>query len=275
MSKHKIILTAAMFIVFASGCGKEDENGNTAPDTQAELTEDQPKAMEAGAAENRRANETRESQSAQSDVPGKEEVGNRLTSQQESSTIAALLASGLTREQAEAMLAMGDGTPGSAEKVAAIAAMDPRAQARKPEPKESRLTVRFDGVDYPMEFTEPAYCGDFFGISSAGFNAINSIGEERVTKFSYRGNHETFMFTFWRDTVPEQFDPVDSDANFTIQKKGGVVSGFEIVNGSRAGDLNAENVKRFVAEGSTLSYEGPFSAGSDESITIEAVYCPK
>jgi len=231
--------------------------------------------MEAGAAEKRRATEEKESRSAQSDALDKKDTGNRLTSQQESSTIAALMASGLTREQAEAMLGMGDGTPGSAEKVAAIAAMDPRARAEKPTQGKSSVTVRFDGVDYPMEFTDPAYCGDFSGISVTDFNAIKPISEGRVTKFSYGGNRETFMFVFWRDTIPERFNPVDSDAHFTIEKKDGVVTGFEIINGTRGGDINAENVKNFVAEGSTLFYEGPFSAGSDETITVEAVYCPK
>lgn len=255
MSNHKIILAAAVFISLASGCSKEDDQGKAAPDPQAERTENQSMVMEAGAVE--------------------KDAGNRLTSQQEASTIAALMASGLTREQAEAMLAMGDGTPGSAEKAAAIAAMDPRARAEKPLQGESSVTVRFDGVDYPMEFPEPVFCGDFFGISAANFSAIKPVSEGRVTKFSYNGNRDRVRFVFWRDTVPERFDPVDSDAHFTIERKDGVVSGFEIVNGMRGGDINADNVKRFIAEGSTLRYEGPFSADSDDIITIEAVYCPK
>lgn len=255
MSNHKIILAAAVFISLASGCSKEDDRGNAAPDPQVERTEKQAMAMEVGAA--------------------RKVAGNGLTSQQESSTIAALMASGLTREQAEAMLAMGDGTPGSGEKAAAIAAMDARARAEKPKQGESSVTVRFDGVDYPMEFPEPVFCGDFFGITAADFSAIKSVSEGRVTKFLYNGSRDRFRFVFWRDTVPDRFDPVDSDAHFTIEKKVGVVSGFELINGMRGGDINADNVKSFVAEGSTLRYEGPFSAGSDKTITIDAVYCPK
>lgn len=118
-------------------------------------------------------------------------------------------------------------------------------------------------------------CSDFFGVSTAGFNAIKPLREGRVTKFSYGGNRDIFTFTFWPDSVLERFDPVDSAAHFTIEKKAGVVSGFEISNGKRGADINATNIKSFVADGSRLFYGGPFSADSDDTITIDVVLCQK
>lgn len=139
---------------------------------------------------------------------------------------------------------------------------------------ESGVTVRFGSVDYPMDFTEPENCGDFFGVSSVSFRALKPVGDGRVSKFTYNGNRETFTFAFWRDTVPQRFDPVDSDAHFSIVREGGAISGYEIVDGTRGNDINPVNINNFVAEGSMVHYEGPFSAGSDETITIDAVYCP-
>jgi len=198
-----------------------------------------------------------------------------LTDQQKTSTIEMLMNTGLTREQAEAMLKMGDGTIGSAKKAEQISAMDPRASVKNPGAVESRVVIRFDGVDYPMDVQKQDACGDFFGLTSADFSAIKPVQGGRVSKFSFNGSPGRFTFTFWRNTIPEQFDAADADARFTIEVDDDVVTGFELRNGMRAEDLDADKMESFIVDGPNLLYIGPYSASSGKIISIDATYCPK
>jgi hypothetical protein len=153
-----------------------------------------------------------------------------------------------------------------------------RVETRTDSIKNNRVMVQYDGVDYPMQYTETPQCGDFFGFFSIGFLARTTSEAERGPTLSFSSGFSVdgangYNFSFWQDFDPKnKFDLEYATAHITLLDKGGLIVGFE-GNADSGAALNLANSKGFIIEKSRLFYEGPIAAGSDKTITIEAIYC--
>lgn len=263
--QRRFIFIGLCSVAMLAACGKADsqvEELETVADPQMELTEEQGSST-------------------------------GLTQQQQDQAIAAIVASGMTKEQAEAMLAMADGTPpvigesGMPVALEEIAAMDPRviaeaerAEARAESIKSSGVTLQYGGVEYPLQYTKTPQCGDFFGFSSAGFLARTSPDAERGPTLSFGSGFTVdgapgYSFVFWQDFDPENmFDPKYATAHITLLDKGDHITGFGGHADSGAA-LDLTNSKGLIIEDTRLFYEGPVSADSGKIMTIEVIFCPK
>jgi len=200
----------------------------------------------------------------QSDSATGQRHGSGLTKQQYDQTIATMVASGMSREQAEAMLAMagaaGAGTPGGLEQLQSIAAMDPNVQAETSRAgmESSEVTVRYDGVDYHMQYVLPQTCKAVGFIRYPEYFVARSTPDaERGPTLRHSGDSGWYGFSFWLDFDPDiGFDNASDQADnaaFRISMQSG-----------NAG---------LIVEESRLSYTGSADNTSGKTVSIEATFC--
>ena len=152
----------------------------------------------------------------------------------------------------------------------------------------SSVTIRYGGVDYPMqfpiEFTEAPVCDYFFGFSQTAFLTASTTPNAKIgPRFIFRSGvpidgAPAYGFAFWPDFDPadgENFDSLLAPVHFTVLDKGDGIVGYEDDEDYQAGDVfTAASGKGLTVEGSHLIYEGPVSADRQDMIRIDMTYCP-
>lgn len=186
---------------------------------------------------------------ANSDSLGeRKDKGHRgLTEQQREQVLETMISAGLTKGQAEAILSMSEsGSPADMEKVIAL---DPRVQEQQAHRKaltasqqNSYVRVRYDGIDYPLQFNQIPQCADFFSFSYLEFSAGATPEAKRGPTLLYNagGHIDSHSFSFWLDFNPQtMFDRKYATAHFTIVKEQGRTVGYE--GYTRGPELNLSN----------------------------------
>ena len=149
----------------------------------------------------------------------------------------------------------------------------------------SSATIRYDGVDYPLqfptEFTEAPVCDYFFGFSRTAILTASTTPNAKIgPRFIFRSGvpidgAPAYGFAFWPDFDPadgENFDSLLAPVHFTLLDKGDGIVGYEDDEDYQAGDLF--NGNGLTVEGSHLVYEGPVAADGQDMIRIDMTYCP-